>query len=327
MNYTQIQFIASHNLPVVDSVTMLEQRDFPVVCALVLNWNGADETIECLNSLVQQTYPQIKLLVVDNGSTDDSVDRIIEVYPDVKLVANDRNLGFSGGVNVGLRHAFSTKADHVLILNNDLILQENCVTELVEHTANNVAFVVATIYYANEPQRIWSMSGNINSLTLERKLDVRGEVDIGQFPRVMDRHFAPGGASLMSRQAYEVLGGFDEGFFLYYEDADLSLRVHKAGLRVVVCSQAKMWHAISKSSGGSDSPRERYWMARSSVRYFAKHARWWQIPIILLWRLASAGRTTWRLMANGRYTSLAAYWRGLWHGLQEIRSIQDSRGS
>jgi hypothetical protein len=220
-----------------------------------------------------------------------------------------------------LHHAFAAGADQVLILNNDLILEENCVAELVAHTAEDVGFVAATIYYTDDPRRIWSMSGNINPWTLERIVDVRGQVDDGQFPRVMERHFAPGGASLMSRRAYEATGGFDEGFFLYYEDADLSLRAHKAGLRVLVCSQAKMWHAISKSSGGSDSPRERYWMARSSVRYFAKHARWWQIPPIFLWRLGSALRTTWRLWRNGRHESLTAYWRGLWHGLGDSRGL------
>ncbi|HRQ38296.1 MAG TPA: glycosyltransferase family 2 protein [Chloroflexota bacterium] len=300
---------------------MYEANNHPLIYALVLNWNGANEAIECLHSLKRQTYPHLKLLLVDNGSVDDSIACITAVHPEIELVANAKNLGFAGGVNAGLHHAFAAGADHVLILNNDLILEENCVAELAAHTAVDVGFVAATIYYTDDPQRIWSMSGNINPWTLERIVDVRGQLDEGQFPRVMERHFAPGGASLMSRRAYELTAGFDEGFFLYYEDADLSLRAHKAGLRVLVCSQAKMWHAISKSSGGSDSPRERYWMARSSVRYFAKHARWWQIPLIVLWRLGSALKTTWRLWRHGRYESLNAYWRGLWHGMRDGRGI------
>jgi GT2 family glycosyltransferase len=296
---------------------MYAKEDLPIVYAVVLNWNGAAETIACLESLKRQTYTNIKLLVVDNGSTDDSIERITTAHPDIELKVNNQNLGFAGGVNTGLHYAFANKADHVLILNNDLTLDEKCVAELAAHTAHDVGFVAATIYYTDDPQRIWSMSGNINRITLERTKDVRGEVDNGQFARVLERHFAPGGASLMSRQAYEKIGGFDEGFFLYYEDADLSLRTRKAGLRVLVCSQAKMWHAISKSSGGSDSPRERYWMARSSVRYFAKHAAWWQIPVILFWRTGSAVRTTWRLWRSDRHRSLTAYWQGLWHGLHE----------
>ncbi len=299
---------------------MSEMKRTPLVYALVLNWNGPDEAIECLQSLSRQTYDNLKLLVVDNGSVDDSIVRITAVFPNIELVANEENLGFAGGVNVGLHYAFARDADQVLILNNDLILDENCVAELVAHTADDVGFVAATIYYTDDPKRIWSMSGNINPLTLERIIDVRGQLDEGQFPRVMERHFAPGGASLMSRPAYEATAGFDEGFFLYYEDADLSLRAHKAGLRVLVSNQAKMWHAISKSSGGSDSPRERYWMARSSVRYFAKHAAWWQIPVIILWRLGSAARTSWRLLRHNKRDSLAAYWRGLRDGFKEARA-------
>ena len=297
---------------------MCKKLNLPLIYAVVLNWNGPQETIECLHSLSQQTYPNLKILVIDNGSIDDSIAQITSAYPKIELVANKKNLGFAGGVNAGLNYAFGAEADYVLILNNDLILDENCVSELVSHMENDVGFVAATIFYTDDPKRIWSMSGNINALTLERTLDVRGTLDNGSFPHVMERHFAPGGASLMSRRAYDVTGGFDEGFFLYYEDADLSLRAKKAGLRVLVSSKAKMWHAISKSSGGSDSPRERYWMARSSVRYFAKHAAWWQIPIILFWRTGSAARTTWRLLRNGRRQALVSYWRGLRDGIYDI---------
>lgn len=302
---------------------MCEITDLPLVYAVVLNWNGPNETIECLQSLSRQTYPNLKVLVVDNGSVDDSIHQITSAYPKIELAANKENLGFAGGVNVGLSYAFAAGADHVLILNNDLILDENCVSELVSHMGNDVGFVAATIFYTDDPKRIWSMSGNINALTLERTLDVRGKVDDGRFPDVLERHFAPGGASLMSRRAYEVTGGFDEGFFLYYEDADLSLRAKKAGLRVLVSSKAKMWHAISKSSGGSDSPRERYWMARSSVRYFAKHAAWWQIPIIIFWRTGSAVKTTWRLLKNGRKQAMISYWRGLHDGIYDIHNARN----
>lgn len=290
----------------------------PRVCAVVLNWNGADEAIQCLEHLAQQTYPHLETIVVDNGSVDDSVTRIRAAFPDVTVLENEVNLGFAGGINIGIRYALAQGFDFVLPLNNDLVLAPDCVEELVASSNLGFSFVTATIYYANDSRRIWSIGGNVHPLTLEKVGDARDEVDEAQLPDVMARDFVPGGATLMACRTLKEIGLFDEGYFLYYEDMDLSLRARRAGFRAAVATSARMWHGIARSSGGSDSPRERYWMARSSVRYFAAHARFWQVPPILFWRLGSAVRTTWRLWREGKREALAAYWRGLGHGLRDL---------
>jgi GT2 family glycosyltransferase len=302
---------------------MFDGQKEPLVYALVLNWNGADEAIECLISLRQQSYRNLKMLVVDNGSIDDSVKRIGTAFPEAEILVNAENLGFAGGVNVGLRHAIAVRADYVVVLNNDLVLDGNCIGEMVRQAHQGFDFVTATIYYtdADERNRIWSIGGRIHPWTLEKTADARGQLDDGRLPRVIERHFVPGGATLMSCRALEKVGLFDEGYFLYYEDADLSLRAYRAGCRSAVATRARMWHAVSKSSGGSNSPRERYWMARSSTRYFAKNARLWQAPVILFWRSGSAARTTLRLLRAGRRDSLSAYWRGLRDGLRDLRHL------
>ena len=292
----------------------------PLVYALVLNWNGADEAIECLHSLEEQTYSNLKSFLVDNGSIDNSVEKIQSSFPNLSILINTENLGFAGGVNVGLRYALAEGADYILVLNNDLILDSHCVAEMVAQTNTDVAFVTAVIYYHDEPTRIWSIGGMMNPWNLEKTADARGQIDTGQFPKVVERHFVPGGATLMAKEALEKVGLFDEKFFLYYEDADLSLSVHRADMRSVVATHAKMWHGVSRSSGGSDSPRERYWMARSSVLYFGKNAKLWQIPIVLFWRSGSAVRTSWRLIRNGKKEALKPYWRGLGDGLKDLIS-------
>lgn len=290
----------------------------PSVCALVLNWNGADDAIACLNSLTRQTYPALELLVVDNGSVDDSVARIRRAYPDVTILENSENLGFAGGVNAGLRHALAADYDYILVLNNDLVLAPDCVDEMVTQAQEGNAFVTAMLYYSDEERRIWSIGGNFNHWNLEKTDDARNQIDDGTFPEVLERDFVPGGATLMEARALQQIGLFDEGYFLYYEDMDLGLRAGDAGFRSVVATKARMWHGVARSSGGSDSPRERYWMARSSVRYFSKNARPWQLPLILLWRTGSAVRTTSRLLRTDRNESLRAYWRGLWDGLRDL---------
>jgi GT2 family glycosyltransferase len=126
--------------------------------------------------------------------------------------------------------------------------------------------------------------------------------------------FITGCGMLISRRCLEQVGLFDERFFMYYEDSDYCLRALRAGLRAVVEPRAVMLHKVAVSSGGSDSPNERYQMGRASLQYFRKHARPWQWPLIGPYRAASALRTIGRLARRGRWPAARAYLRGLRDG-------------
>lgn len=299
----------------------MNRNHSPTVYNLVLNWNGAAETLDCLRSLERQSYANQESIVIDNGSIDDSVATIRAAFPSVTIIRNEENLGFAAGINVGVRFALEQGADYILILNNDLVLAEECVAEMVTHMGPDTGLVTAALYFADDRDRLWSIGGHISPFTLEKTADARGQLDSGHLPRVMDRTFVPGGATMISRAVFERIGLYDERFFLYYEDADYSLSASRAGIKAAVATRARMWHSVSKSSGGSDTPRERYWMARSSVLYFHKNARMWQWPIIITWRTLSALRTSLRLLAKGRNESLSAYWRGLRDGIAAARSL------
>jgi GT2 family glycosyltransferase len=173
------------------------------------------------------------------------------------------------------------------------------------------------IYYAAAPQRVWSAGGYFDRWLLEARGNVRGEKDEGQWPKVRTVDFVPACALLVPVGVWLEVGGFDERFFMYYEDLDFCWRLHQTGRYIRVLTEAKLWHKVSVSSGGSDSPSERYWMARSSVLYFRKHASFWQRPFISIWRLGSAVRTTGRLLWHRQGQSAYAYWRGLWAGIGE----------
>ncbi len=296
---------------------MSEQQ--PLVYAVTLNWNRPDDTIACLRSLAAQTYPNLRTLVVDNGSTDDSLARIAAACPEALRLARGDNGGFARGMNLGIREALARGAAFVFILNNDTFLAEDAVARLVAAMRMTAVFAALApiIYYADAPQRVWSVGGQINPWLLETRENLRGAIDEGQWTAVMERDFVPGCGLLLTRASLEKTRGFDERFFMYYEDLDFCLRIRETGQKIGVLPTAKMWHKVSLSSGGSDSPNERYWMARSSVLYFRKHARWWQWPLIGFWRLGSALRTTWRLGRAGQRGALRAYWRGLWHGVRE----------
>jgi GT2 family glycosyltransferase len=177
--------------------------------------------------------------------------------------------------------------------------------------------VAPLIYYFDHPQRIWSIGGRIHPWTLEKSDDGLNMIDQGEWPSVVEQDFVTGCSMLFSRQVIEAVGLFDENFEQYYEDMDLCRRIRLAGFRILVIPQAKVWHKVALSSGGSDTPGERYWMARSSVRYFCKYGRGWRMLLIVPFRLASAIKTSLRLLTPHRGDSIRAYWRGLRDGMRD----------
>ena len=283
----------------------------PLVYIITLNWNRCADTLAFLESCAQQTYPNLRTLVVDNGSTDSSVETISMQFPQVAQIVNGRNLGFAAGANVGLRHALAHDADYVFLANNDTTLDTDALAVLVAAAqAHDAAIASPAIFYASAPERVWWLGARRRPWLLEvAPLDAPGSE-----PFTVD--FVTGCGMLISRRCLETVGMFDEQFFMYYEDSDYCLRVQQASLRTLVVPRARMWHKVATSSGGSDSPSERYHMASSSVRFFRKHAHGRQWPAIVPYRAGSAARTLWRLVSNRRWAAAWAYMRGLWDGVR-----------
>ncbi|HEX7970849.1 MAG TPA: glycosyltransferase family 2 protein [Thiobacillus sp.] len=289
----------------------------PIVCAVTVNWNRAGDTLACIDSLVHQEGLAPHIIVVDNASSDDSVDRIRQAYPQVELIRSETNRMFGGGNNLGIRRALEAGADTVFLINNDATLAPDGLAKLLACAAPDVGILSPLIYYASRPEVIWSSGGRTNPWTLEKTDGAHDRPDPGGWPTAVEQDFVTGCGMLISRQALEQVGLFDEGFLHYYEDSDLCWRMRRAGLRILLVPAAHMWHKVAVSSGGSDSPDERYWMARSSIRFFRKHARGLQKPLVACWRAGSALRTSLRLARNGKTAALRAYWRGLKDGLAE----------
>jgi len=291
----------------------------PAVCVIIITWNGREDTLACLETVYKQNYGSLDVIVVDNGSSDATCEEVSQHFPEVQLVRLLENVGAVRGYNVGFRKALEADYPYLFLLNNDTLLAPDCIAELVieAESAPDIGLVMPKIYYAGEPQRIWSVGTRANPLNLEIVQLGQNEIDEGQWKNSLDIDDAPFCAVLMKRRMMDEVGLPDEIFYFYYEDMDYCLRARRHGYRLRLAPAAIMWHKVSSSSGGSDTPRERYWMARSSVLYFRKHAHFWQVPIVLFWRAGSATRTTLRLLRKRRVDSLKAYWRGLWHGIRE----------
>lgn len=293
----------------------------PLVYVMTLSWNRRSETLACLRSMTELKYSNKRLLLVDNGSSDGTPQAVRKQYPHVELVVNEDNLGFAAGCNLGLRYALEQGADHVLLLNNDTEVESVALNRLLALSGPDVGIVAPKIYYADEPNRIWSAGAEQHPLTLEKTGDARGDIDQGQWEKALERDYITGCALLLSRDLLVKVGLFDERFFMYYEDSDLCLRGRSAGFRILLAPQAHVWHRVAVSSGGTDSPQERYWMARSSVLFFHKHVQGARWLIVLPYRIASAIKSTLRLITRGRAQAARAYLHGLRDGLVDASRL------
>ncbi len=292
--------------------------DKPFVYVVVITWNQRRDTLECLESVFRITYPNFRVVLVDNASTDGTREAVAAQFPQVGYIANPANRGFSAAVNQGMKRGLERGAEYLFLLNNDTIVDPSLLDHLMAHAMDeSVGMLVPKIYYYSRPNVIWSVGAGLNVWTLEKGGEVRGCVDEGQWETVVEREHVTACAVLLPRRLTDKIGLLDERFFYYYDDADLSLRVREAGFRTLLVPQAKMWHKVARASGGVDTPYERYWMGRSSVLFFRKHVCGWRWLIIFPYRLGSAIKTTIRLAVQRKFTALASYWRGLRDGLAD----------
>ncbi len=291
------------------------------VTIIIVAWNQLEKTLDCLETVTALDYPDFRILLVDNGSDPPLAEAITARFPDVATLRLPANLGFAGGYNAGLRQDNESDSRYFLLLNNDTLLEPDVLTQLVAEIerSTDVGLVTAKIYYAADPQRIWTVGANFN-IFLDLKDGGAGQIDAGQWDSPRDINFAPFCALLIRREVIEQAGLLDEEFFLYYEDMDYCRRAKAAGWHIRLCPSARVLHDVSASSGGRDSPMERYWMAQSSGRYFRKHGRGPRMLLIVPFRLASAIKMTARLLVTGKRDALRAYWRGLLIGWRTGRA-------
>jgi GT2 family glycosyltransferase len=288
---------------------------------VIVAWNEVQKTLDCLATVAALNPPARRVLLVDNGSAPPLAAAVAARFPTVEVLRLPDNRGFAGGYNAGITRALDGGAAAVLLLNNDTLVPPDLLTHLAAGLAvsDEIGLVTAKIVYAAEPQRIWTVGANLN-VFLDLKDGGQGQIDTGQWAAPRDVEFAPFCAILVRREVFESVGLLDEGFFLYYEDMDYCRRARRAGWRVRLSPAAVVRHDVSASSGGRDSPLERYWMAQSSGRYFRKHGRGPRLLLIVPFRLASALKTSLRLLPAGKRDALRAYWRGLWIGWRTGRA-------
>ena len=255
----------------------------------VLNWNGRDLTLDCLSSLEKITYPNVKVYVIDNGSSDNSVTAIRNQFPEksvfnsiYEIIELPENYGFARGNNAGFA-LVKQKADYTIFLNNDTIVDPNFVEPLINAMESNSTVKQSTpkIFYADNLDYIWFGGGKVSLWAgWIRHLGIR-QKDSMQFSFNRNVDYATGCCVCMRTVDFESIGMFDESFLMYGEDVDLSLRFRKQGGQILFVPESKIWHKVSSSIGTQFSIRK--WKRKNigKMKLVTKHVHPAQLPIVM----------------------------------------------
>jgi len=245
--------------------------DQPLVHIIVLNWNGLEDTSELLESLSKISYSNYLIVIVDNNSANDEAEKIENICEGkAHIIRCKENLGFAGGNNLGIKKALEDNTDYILLLNNDTTVNPDFLEILVNkfETENQAGIIAPRINYYDEPEKIWSEGGKVSRIrgsgfAYSDKLET-------EFKRV-DRSvtFVSGCCMLIKSEVFLKIGLFDENYFLYTEDTDLCLRVIKAGYKIYITPQSKIFHKVNNSTKSSYSTLPLYYTTRNRL-YFAR---------------------------------------------------------
>lgn len=300
----------------------------PHVSIIILNWNGWKDTLECLESLYQINYSYYDVIIVDNNSTDESIEQIrnyvkgklkvrstffdydyqnptqftkctgensFKTHRKAKnrifLIKNDKNYGFAEGNNIGIKFAFKNlNPNYVLLLNNDTVVNKDFLGELVETGENDeiIGIVGPKIYYYKDPQRIWCIGGKLSWKFARGIHTGTNELDIGQYEEKREFDYVSGSAFLIKTEVLKKTGLMDRQFFLYFEESDLALRASQLGYKSVYSPKSKIWHKVSSSGGGLSKPIGLYYITRNRWLFMKKWAKRTDFLIFVIYQMIGA---------------------------------------
>jgi GT2 family glycosyltransferase len=250
----------------------------PAIAVIVLTWNGRDLTLDCLDSLAKVATPGVRLMVVDNASSDGTADAIRARFgARVTVLSNPTNLGYAAGNNAGIRRALDDGARFVLLLNNDTLVDPGSIAGLVAglDAAPQSGIAGPKIYYSTPPDRIWFAGGEVSLWRgTARHTGIR-ETDRGQYDTPRAVGYVSGCALMARREVFERIGMLDPSYRAYFEDADFCMRAARAGFGIRYVPAARVWHRISASTGGQLSRKKAARKLESAWRFFRRYARPW----------------------------------------------------
>lgn len=256
------------------------------VAVIVVNWNNAQDTIDCANSLKKINYKNFKVFLVDNGSTDGSREKLRPFADEnIEIIETGQNFGFSGGNNVAVEKALAEKFDFILLLNNDTTVDPDFLSELVKVAEGDpkIGIVGSKIYFYDNPKRIWYGGGKFTWFGGGRHLQYE-EIDKNpEESNPKETGYMTGCSFLIKSEVVRKIGGLDERFFLYYEDTDWSLSTKEVGYKIVYAPSSKVYHKVSRTASQIGDPIIHYYHIRNALLLSQKHAPFFILIGIYIW--------------------------------------------
>jgi GT2 family glycosyltransferase len=252
----------------------MENWNCPKVFIIILNYNGKDILKKCLLSVFKNDYPNFEIVLVDNNSTDGSLETAKADFSKAHFIKNEENLGFSAGNNIGIRFALERMADYILLLNNDVEVEKDFLSHLISIAQENREVgVLSPLIFDGNTRQVWFSGGIISWLRMKsfhKKTTKKKDF--------YESSFVTGCAMLVKKEVFKKIGLFDEDYFLYWEDADFGLRAGKAGFKKVVVTSSWVYH-FEKSQKNKEN--KTYWLVISGLVFFRKNTpaylRLWMI--------------------------------------------------
>jgi GT2 family glycosyltransferase len=296
-----------------------ENAKIPKVGIVVLNHNGKELATRCLQSVMASPYANKDVILVDNASTDGSVEYSRSLFPDVFFLENSENLGVAGGRNCGFREALRRGSNYILSLDNDACIDSHLIEELVKvaEADHRIGVAGPKTYFDDGSGNIQCSGGRITYTQNVCAQRGSGEPDRGQYDKIEDVDYFPGFGFMARREVFEKLNFLDEGFYGYgHEDTDFCVRAKRLGYRVVYAPNALMWHRGSATIGGY-SPRKKYLEAVNSVYFVRKYGKF---SDCLRYAFFAGFGLIYALIVQslrGNHAAVLAKARGIWDGLHK----------
>jgi len=245
------------------------------VSVVILAWNHLTETLECIESVNASSNIIPNIILVDNGSTDDTSSVILSHYGSrVKVIRSNINLGVSKGYNLGIRYALELGSDYIIITNNDVIFDPSMILNLINFASRNsqIGIVSPLILNYYNPKKIWMIGARWRKFPPTLKMIAYNETLDNKYRKPMELQYVPSCCYLITRKALSDVGLFDEGYFIYFDDWDYSVRIKRAGYKIWFCPSAIALHKISFSTKKQNKPYK-WWrqMGFSASRYYRKY--------------------------------------------------------
>jgi len=257
-----------------------------LVNVFVLNWNGKKIILDCLHSLDKVTYSNVNIVLIDNGSTDGSVNLIKKEFPNIEIIQLKENLGYAGGNNYGFKNV-KIQSEYSIFINNDTLVSTNFINPLIEPLKNDTSIIQTApkIFYADDPNLLWFAGGYINLFFgWIRHRGIR-KIDKGQYNNSTLIDYATGCCICMRTKDFELFKMFDESFSMYGEDVDLSIRVRKAGGKIMYIPESSIWHKVSASIGGQFSLIKWKKKSMGRIRLIKKNINLIIFPLALIFNI------------------------------------------